>query len=403
MEKYSSEQMACDISSEVDKIKVNMKQLNLMVIGKTGTGKSTLINGMFGEDLAQTGTGFPVTLEVGSYSKNNYPFMIMDWPGFELEGDNSIDTQFEEIKKVINLGRKTKKPQNMIHCLLYCVSATGHRFEDAETDFVKKLLNETGKNKIPVILVITQAFLKKDTLELKENIEKENLPFADIVPVLVQDMDLENYVKKAYGLDKLAAAISQVIAEDVKDTLECVQQVNIKMMTRRAVMSVNGNAAKAAALGLKPWFRNEDIYPIIVSTLARIVAVYDIEIDERLIGAVPELIEESGEAEVHEVKVLKYIKFLEPTLYLANSAIIGSQAAAIISSLGGVFIKVMNRICLKELVPDDIDVRELVEDFEKRFADIMRRKSKEDKRGKNKLGKKKSNKRIKEKVNNVNQ
>lgn len=403
MEKYSSEQMACDISSEVDKIKVNMKQLNLMVIGKTGTGKSTLINGMFGEDLAQTGTGFPVTLEVGSYSKNNYPFMIMDWPGFELEGDNSIDTQFEEIKKVINLGRKTKKPQNMIHCLLYCVSATGHRFEDAETDFVKKLLNETGKNKIPVILVITQAFLKKDTLALKENIEKENLPFADIVPVLVQDMDLEDYVKKAYGLDKLAAAISQVIAEDVKDTLECVQQVNIKMMTRRAVMSVNGNAAKAAALGLKPWFRNEDIYPIIVSTLARIVAVYDIEIDERLIGAVPELIEESGEAEVHEVKVLKYIKFLEPTLYLANSAIIGSQAAAIISSLGGVFIKVMNRICLKELVPDDIDVRELVEDFEKRFADIMRRKSKEDKCGKNKLGKKKSNKRIKEKVNNVNQ
>lgn len=373
MDRYSSEQMARDIASEVAGIKVNMSQLNMMVIGKTGTGKSTLINGMFGEDLARTGTGFPVTMEVGSYSKNNYPFIIMDWPGFELEGDKSINVQFEDIKKVISLGNKSKKPQNMIHCILYCVSATSHRFEEAEIDFVRKLLAETGRYKIPVILVITQAFMKKDTQLLKESIEESELAFSDVVPVLVQDVDLEDYIKKAYGLDRLAAAISRVISDDLKNTLECVQQVNIRMMTRRAVMYVNGFATKAGALGLKPIFRKKDIYPIIVSTLANISAVYDIGISQEFIEAVSALIEDSEEVEIRQNKILKVVRFLEPTVYLANSAYVGVQAGAVITSLGQVFIKYMNLISSKEMSAEELDPKTLVNEFNERFATAMRR------------------------------
>lgn len=373
MDRYSSEQMARDIASEVAGIKVNMSQLNMMVIGKTGTGKSTLINGMFGEDLARTGTGFPVTMEVGSYSKNNYPFIIMDWPGFELEGDKSINVQFEDIKKVISLGNKSKKPQNMIHCILYCVSATSHRFEEAEIDFVRKLLAETGRYKIPVILVITQAFMKKDTQLLKESIEESELAFSDVVPVLVQDVDLEDYIKKAYGLDRLAAAISRVISDDLKNTLECVQQVNIRMMTRRAVMYVNGFATKAGALGLKPIFRKKDIYPIIVSTLANISAVYDIGISQEFIEAVSALIEDSEEVEIRQNKILKVVRFLEPTVYLANSAYVGVQAGAVITSLGQVFIKYMNLISSKEMSAEELDPKALVNEFNARFATAMRR------------------------------
>ena len=38
-------------------------------MGKTGTGKSTLINAVLEEDLAPTGTGKPVTRENEVYSK----------------------------------------------------------------------------------------------------------------------------------------------------------------------------------------------------------------------------------------------------------------------------------------------------------------------------------------------
>ena len=35
----------------------NLKKLNIIVAGKTGVGKSTLINGVFRETLAETGIG----------------------------------------------------------------------------------------------------------------------------------------------------------------------------------------------------------------------------------------------------------------------------------------------------------------------------------------------------------
>ena len=43
-----------------DKIQ-NLKTLNIIVAGKTGVGKSTLINSVFREKLAETGMGKPVT------------------------------------------------------------------------------------------------------------------------------------------------------------------------------------------------------------------------------------------------------------------------------------------------------------------------------------------------------
>ena len=39
----------------------NMKHANIIIAGKSGVGKSTLINAVFREPMAQTGVGRPVT------------------------------------------------------------------------------------------------------------------------------------------------------------------------------------------------------------------------------------------------------------------------------------------------------------------------------------------------------
>ena len=46
-----------------------MKEVNIIVMGKTGSGKSTLINSVFNEDVAPTGTGRAVTRVNQIYSK----------------------------------------------------------------------------------------------------------------------------------------------------------------------------------------------------------------------------------------------------------------------------------------------------------------------------------------------
>ena len=46
---------------EFDKSSEAIGRFNLAIFGKTGVGKSTLINAIFGEEVARTGIGEPVT------------------------------------------------------------------------------------------------------------------------------------------------------------------------------------------------------------------------------------------------------------------------------------------------------------------------------------------------------
>jgi predicted GTPase len=50
-----------DIMHKTENEIKNIKPISILLIGKTGVGKSTLINRIFRENLAETGIGRPVT------------------------------------------------------------------------------------------------------------------------------------------------------------------------------------------------------------------------------------------------------------------------------------------------------------------------------------------------------
>ena len=64
------------INAIADKIR-NLNTLNVIVAGKTGVGKSTLINSVFKEKLAETGMGKPVTSHMRKITKRVYPLQYM--------------------------------------------------------------------------------------------------------------------------------------------------------------------------------------------------------------------------------------------------------------------------------------------------------------------------------------
>ena len=89
-----------------EKIK-NLNTLNIIVAGKSGVGKSTLINAVFKENLAETGMGKPVTDHMRRITKKGMPLAIYDTRGFELGKEVQAQVK-QEVVDTISKGLATQ-------------------------------------------------------------------------------------------------------------------------------------------------------------------------------------------------------------------------------------------------------------------------------------------------------
>ena len=183
-----------------------MENLDIVVMGKTGVGKSTLINSILKEDVAPTGIGMPITRENKTYSKQitlNYEYLhlnLYDTVGLEI--DNGITNQtLRDTKRHIEESRKNASNSNM-HVVFFCVNNESKRFEPFEIDLIRKLSIEY---EIPFVIVITQCY-SNEKGELEQQIEKE-LPEVLIKRILAKDYSIMGYTASAYGISELLSSV----------------------------------------------------------------------------------------------------------------------------------------------------------------------------------------------------
>uniref|UniRef100_A0A1X7TXX4 AIG1-type G domain-containing protein n=1 Tax=Amphimedon queenslandica TaxID=400682 RepID=A0A1X7TXX4_AMPQE len=144
-------------------------ELRILVTGKTGQGKSTLINGLLGAKVAKEGASAArCTTEVEEYTKiiNGVPVVVFDSPGLQ-------DNTSNEKKYIKNMKDNCQK----LSLVLYCTKMINTRLGDDDKKAMKKLNQAFGSDFWnQTVFVLTFANMecvdRKDERDINEPLEE---------------------------------------------------------------------------------------------------------------------------------------------------------------------------------------------------------------------------------------
>ncbi len=339
--------------------------VNILIAGRTGVGKSTLINAVFQGNFATTGQGRPITTKTREIRKEGVPLSIFDTRGLEMADFNET---LGALKTLINERTRLPDHNQHIHVAWVCIAEDSRRVEPAEESLVKMLADRN----IPVIAVITktrsdQGFRQK-VIEILPDVRN-----AVSVRAVQEVLDDEDVVLKPKGLKELVELTMEVVPESLRRAFTAAQKVDIELKRTQSHLIVAGfatTAAGAAAVPI-PFSDAIAIVPIQVAMLAGISATFGLSVDKSflstLLGGV---IAGAGGTMAGRAIVSSLLKMIPGAGSLAGGAIAATTAAALTTALGEAYIAALDMLFVKnDGEPPTTD--EVTEAFKAKYALVI--------------------------------
>ena len=345
---------------------------NVLVIGGSGVGKSTLINAVVGDEVAYTSWGKAGTEELRVYEHESLPFRLIDSMGFEA----SSKRQHKAVNAVKRWSRdcaKEGREDTQVNVIWFCVDGTAARlFEET----ISQLNEATSMWKsVPVIAVITKSYSDYEQEHNIRMVREAFEPAGDhspldvllkkpdyssrlrkIIPVVAQAWkQSETNVVAPRGIDELIEITNELMPEGLESAKGDLQ--DFVMMRRRALSQgvIAPCAAAGAVVGALPLPIADAIVlaPVEAAEVNAIARIYGLA-DGDQFDAISDTIIDVGTISVAAKGAISVLKAI-PGINVAAEILNASVAASFVTALGEGCVYVFEQICLGKMDASDLD------------------------------------------------
>ncbi len=312
---------------------------NVLVLGNSGVGKSTLINAVIGDDIAKTSFGTRgTTEELAIYGSPSVPFRVIDSIGFEPSPIKSLRA-IHAVRKWSRLSAQESNENSRINVIWFCVDGTAAKLF---TETVRNLSNSIAMWKsVPIIAVITKSYSQADRTR---NIEMVRQAFRGqrvernlraIVPVVAQTFVInETAFAPPEGIADLIDATMRAMPEGMQGGAYDLMQFKL---TRKRVLAqglIGASVAAGATVGAVPIPIADSLVlsPLELAELNGLARLYGIDKREDAKQFLDSIVQ-VGTASVVAHSAISAIKAI-PGINIAASVLNAIVAASIIAALG---------------------------------------------------------------------
>jgi uncharacterized protein (DUF697 family)/GTP-binding protein EngB required for normal cell division len=356
-----SELFSRDRQREVERL----GHANILIIGQTGVGKSTLINAVFRKRLAEERTGRPVTKVVQRFEDPNVPVTLYDSKGVELGA--SKNRVIRDFKRIISKSRKAA-PEQHIHLLWYCMDAGQTRVQDYDIEIIRALADE-----VPVVLVFTQTIDDDRADALAQTVRDADLPIESGEPVrtLAQARRIGGQTLQPHGLEELVRITNELLPEAVRRAFINAQGVVLDLKVDQSRVVVVGATAAAAAAAAAPIPASDAMVlkPIQLGMLAGITVIFGLDLSNDQAKALLKSLICQGGLEKAGKKLVKELAKHVPGGNVVNATV----AAALTGALGEAYIRLCGEMLRRQAGGQPMPDGEILEYLTDAYETLLRK------------------------------
>ena len=349
----NTEELNEKLQKSFEELKNNLKKPSILLAGGTGVGKSSLINKIFGRNVAKIGGGKPVTSLIEKFESEDLGVILYDSPGYEVGKVQQFEDEVIDIKK-----------KEAVNLVWYCIQASGNRVTDFDIGTIKKF----KENNLPVSIIITKCDLvsEETAKKFKETINKE-IGQIDIYE-MSSTVEDEFYTKE---LQRLVSDAIKKLPDILRDAFISAQKVSLDEKWNRAHEAILQHIAIAFAVPFSPIPFSDA--PILVANqmgmIARILYIYDLGgLENMLKGESVSVIIGQLVSNLGKTLAVNILAFIPGIGTLVKALINGGVATLLTSALG----EAVNISCYK-LYESILNGNENIEEQMKMFGDMVQK------------------------------